>query len=83
MLVLNQPLELSEAFQHGVQPARVEARTRAAERAHDFLFVLRVLVFEIDLGVERSGEIGRQVAWILRADGDAGAERPALAGEVR
>ena len=58
------------------------ARIGAAERAHHGLLVIRLLVFEIDLGVERSGEIGRQVARILRADGNAGSERPAFAGEV-
>ena len=52
------------------------------KRVHHRLLVIGLLVLEIDFGVERSGEIGGQIARILRADGDTGAEGPAFAGEV-
>ena len=79
MLILDQPLELGEAFERDF---KLRARIRTAESLDHCLSVIRVLVFEIDFGVERSGEIGRQIARILRADGNTGAEGPAFAGEV-
>jgi len=44
--------------------------------------VIRLLVLEVDFRIERARKIGGQVARILRADGDAGSEGAALAGEI-
>ncbi len=82
LLVLDQPLELGQPLQNAMQVRRLRPGIGAAKRAHHGLLVIRLLVLEVDLGVERAGKIGRQVARILRADGDARPERAALAGEV-
>ena len=83
VLILNKPLELGEPFERCHAGSRRQARNwrRTAPCTTAFL-VIGVLVLEIDFGVERSGEIGGQIARILRADGDTGAEGPAFAGEV-
>ena len=82
VLVLNQPLELAELFEDAMQACCLRPRIDPAQCRHHRFLVIGLLVFEVDFGAERSGEIGGQIARILRADGDTGAEGPALTGEV-
>ena len=82
LLVLDQPLELFQPLQNAVEVCRFRPRSRSAQGAHNSLLVIRLLIFQIDLRIEGAGKVGRQVAWILRPDGDARSECTAFAREA-
>src|SRR5262249_9110499 len=75
-------LELGQPLQNAMQARSFRAGIRTAQSPHDGLFVIRLLVPEVDLRIESAGKIRWQVAGILRADRDAGTEGAALAGKV-
>jgi hypothetical protein len=65
-----------------MQIGGVGPRICTAQRTHHRLFVIGLLVLEVDFRIERAGEIGRQIAGILRPNRNAGPKGAALACKV-
>jgi hypothetical protein len=83
LLVLDQALEHLLLLHEIQQFLRLGAARRASGQGpHHGPAMIGLLVFQEHLGRQRSGQVRRQVARILRADGQPDAERPALARQV-